>query len=133
MKNFEHWARQLPLHPKAPDETWLWYRLVKEGDQEVLSWRCVACDSSVLASGKYARNRGLGGNEVVKICNLRSHHASPNHLKAVDDVFKLGADGVENCYTAPSLEMFKDLIQAYQKGGSMTAGFKLRSGDHGLE
>lgn len=128
--NFLAWAVQLPLHESVPGETWLWYKLLKNSSGvTVLTWCCVACDASAHASAKYRQARDLPSE--LKISNLKDHQQSPNHKKAVAEVFSLASDDLQ--YTAPSLQLFKELIEAFQKGAAPTAGYKLRSGDVGVK
>ena len=129
VKNFEHWAPLLPLCESHPEETWLWHRFFKREDGRVaVTWTCVACDTSGYASHHYAGQRTESCSSKIRLANLQRHQESPDHLRAIADKFGLDMSSeIRNAVTAPTLELFKELVEAFQKGGTTTSGFKLRT------
>ena len=124
-KNFDRWAEKLPLHPIIPEETWLWFKFLGQGHDQFISWSCVACEASPHASGHFTSKFARSTPEKIQLSNLLEHHVSPCHQKAIAEQFHLEVDPQ---YTVPKASMFKELLQAFQKGGSMTGGFALKSG-----
>ena len=128
-KNVEAWSAQLPIHPAHPEMSWLWFKIVKDdAGQAVLTWCCMACgSSSSVSSGQYHDDEAHRSR--MQIANLKRHHNSPAHNRAVGAVFGLDtSEQVKSAQTVPTLQLLKELIVAFQKGGTCTSGFRLLSG-----
>ena len=125
VKWFDIWAKHCQLHPSQPEETWLWHKICPSG----LKWICVACEGSGHASAHYKR-RCMDKPEHLKFEILKEHHGTPCHVRAVAHAFNLEQAPVKarECHTAPSQQSFRELIEAFRKGGTPRAGFTLPSG-----
>ena len=119
-QKFSRWSGELPVVPLAEpapslcgsQPTWLWFKV----DKTCFSWLCLFCDTSTEVHRK-----------SVRISNIRDHHNSLSHRQAVER--KLGIP-INNAslFNHPPIEVWKELLAAFQKGGTLAAGFDLPSG-----
>ena len=119
-QKFSRWSGELPVVPLAEpapslcgsQPTWLWFKV----DKTCFSWLCLFCDTSTEVHRK-----------SVRISNIRDHHNSLSHRQAVER--KLGMP-INNAgrFNHPPIEVWKELLAAFQKGGTLAAGFDLPSG-----
>ena len=83
---------------------------------EVLTWHCMACGESQV-------------KKRLKLDHLRAHRIRPTPLRCVQEVFQVDSRELfDNVRTLPPLGLSRELIEAFRKGGSLTAGFRLNSG-----
>ena len=115
-KNFSRWSGELPVVPLAEpapslcgsQPTWLWFKV----DKTRFSWVCLFCG---------------GDRKSVRICNIREHHNSLSHRQAVERKLGMPINDAGR-FNHPPIEVWKELLAAFQKGGTLAAGFDLPSG-----
>ena len=63
----------------------------------------------------------------MRISNIREHHHSLSHREAVES--KLGISiNTPSLFNHPPIQVWKELLEAFQKGATLAAGFDLPSG-----
>ena len=117
--NFEKWSMQLQhqehtMEKPGSEKTWLWFTFNKHG---YLRWQCLFCNEPIDESPQ---------PQTIKIQNLLKHHSSNKHTERVQTLFP--NDIIVNADGAPSKEIFKELLEAFQKDATMYETHRLPSG-----
>ena len=126
LKRFDDWSKRLPLVVSAKsDESWLYFHFNRHAQ---FRWMCLACHGDMHLNDSLV-DAAPGEAQHIQIGHLLVHHNSTSHQENVAKM--LGAQvghSVVPEYTTPPKQLFKDLFESFQSGGTPTKGFILPSG-----
>ena len=119
---FPEFEKLYPLDPEGSEPgTWVWFATPGGSFQ----WVCLACE----ASNKTRHlDRCTTGSGCWKASNLKRHHDSVDHRVCVATFFGRPTT-VE--HSVPSIDVFKEVVKAFQTGAAPSAGYELRCGHVG--
>ena len=122
---FETWSEQLPVNqnkqcPPAEQKSWLWY---KTGPRLPFTWVCLVCGDTLNGSNS-------DGQRLWKMSIFRRHHHSRSHIRSAAAFLGKPVSAMSDGHdgSAPSIELFKELFQAFHGGKAPSAGYNLPSG-----
>ena len=130
LADIPEYEQRYPLDPTSPEPsgTWLWFAT---GPQDIcFRWVCCACEERKRNRVLFETGPGDIEEGIWKTSNLVRHANSAEHKKNVSEL--LGKP-IPIDVSLPSLDLFKDVFEAFQKGGSPSAGYNLPSGAIGPE
>lgn len=125
-KQFNTWAKELPADPRLEDNapgTWLWFRFTDKG---ALRWLCLVCHADMDLEDEDQSDEPT----CFRISNFHKHHNSHQHR---ENVAKLCGGLAPARTAAPSEELFKQLLAAFQKGEAVNEGYDLAAGRVGRD
>lgn len=134
VKQFDMWSKDLPANcensSRTSDgsDTWLWFYFTKKNR---FRWMCLSCHGEAELQDKHRDLLNENAHQSVQLSNLKYHNESSSHRRKLAEF--LGAKMDDLGYVAPSENLFRELLQAFRKGGTPTGGYDLPSGKVAVE
>jgi hypothetical protein len=117
-KKFGKWAKELVADDDSVnDNSWLWFTF---NDCKQLRWVCLFCNADLVNVDQ------SDATQDIQISNMKKHHISTKHQTTV--ARKLGLPETQITHTAPSKQLFSELLKAFRSGDAPTMGYTLASG-----